>query len=422
MDKEKFFIKEIDSDNYLVYNSLNHIPSLLNKEGFNFFNIILKYENIDKCLDHIDKEDFKTFMHFFKTIEKSGLLDLKEHLVDFKETTLIGNGLHLFLHLTYKCNLSCRYCYNKSIRQNQDELTVKQWKLIIDKVINNIGYITLTGGEPTLYNGLLDIVEYIKSKREDVIIDMFTNGMTDFRNKHIYTELFKYIDKITISCDSLTGRDDRLGFSPEILKSNMDWLTEFYNPKNITINSVWNSDNFENIKSVKHFADRNSVGFTFSLQIPNNRTEKENLPDVELYNTCLCNGTFKSENISVSGINEERILTKTIKCGAASSVFSIDNMGNCFPCQVFNGSDYKLGNLLYESFKDIYNSLKAKEIRSHTVYKIEECKICKLKYACGGGCIGDTYKLNKDIYSHPDILCPYYKNGAINNLLSVSYE
>lgn len=422
MEKENLFITEINSDNFLVYNSLSHIPSLLNKEGFNFFNIILEYKDMDKCLNHIDKKDFNKFIQFFKTIEKSGLLNLKEDFVDFKETGVIGNGIHLFLHLTYKCNLSCSYCYNKSIRQNQDELTVAQWKFILDKVINNIGYITLTGGEPTLYNGLLETVKYIKSKQEKIIIDMFTNGMTDFREKSMYKELFKYIDKLTISCDSLTGEDDRIGFSPEKLKSNIDWLTQFYNSENITINSVWNSHNFENVKSVKHYADKNSIGFTFSLQIPNGRSEKEDLPDVGLYNTCLCNGTFKSENISVSGINEESILTKTIKCGAAGSVFSIDNKGNCFPCQVFNGSDYKLGNLLYESFKDIYNSLKAKEIRSHTVYKIEECKICNLKYACGGGCIGDTYKLNKDIYSHPDILCPYYKNGAINNLLSISYD
>ena len=76
--------------------------------------------------------------------------------------------------LTYRCNNDCSHCYNARPRRFP-EMPLEQWKQAIDKVWDlSIPHIVFTGGEPTLYHHLPELVAYAEAK--GVITGLNTNG------------------------------------------------------------------------------------------------------------------------------------------------------------------------------------------------------------------------------------------------------
>lgn len=70
--------------------------------------------------------------------------------------------IRYFLELTYRCNLSCPYCYIGKER-NKNELSAKEWKKVIDQ-IPFYGIITLVGGEPFIRTDFDEILKYASKK------------------------------------------------------------------------------------------------------------------------------------------------------------------------------------------------------------------------------------------------------------------
>ena len=82
---------------------------------------------------------------------------------------------HLLLPITYRCNLSCRYCYalsNSNIQLPQDRSIEK-----LSGMIENFnGNVTLIGGEPTVRHDLVDVIRTAKKKNPGKKISVATNG------------------------------------------------------------------------------------------------------------------------------------------------------------------------------------------------------------------------------------------------------
>ena len=70
--------------------------------------------------------------------------------------------LRYFLELTYRCNLSCPYCYVGCDR-NKNELSTDEWKKVIDQ-LPFYALATLVGGEPLLRTDFIDILAYCSKK------------------------------------------------------------------------------------------------------------------------------------------------------------------------------------------------------------------------------------------------------------------
>ena len=116
-----------------------------------------------------------------KLINHSYLFDLFRNLyadISYK-SNLIKTGsaiipLRYFLELTYRCNLSCPYCY---IGQNRSigELSKDEWLKIISQ-IPWFGFITLVGGEPFIRDDFIEILNYA-SKKVFGKVNVVTNGL-----------------------------------------------------------------------------------------------------------------------------------------------------------------------------------------------------------------------------------------------------
>ena len=106
--------------------------------------------------------------------------------------------IRYFLELTYRCNLSCPYCYVGEER-NKKELTTDEWKKVIDQ-IPFYGIITLVGGEPLLRNDFGELLEY-SCKKVLRKVHVVSNGILLDEGK---IEVFKKSKPVLLSI-SLDG-------------------------------------------------------------------------------------------------------------------------------------------------------------------------------------------------------------------------
>jgi len=124
----------------------------------------------------------------FSRLIKFGL----KHLAGYK---VQGIGLNL----TRRCNLDCDYCKIKDNSKliQQKELSHNQWKLIIDKFIkNNHVHFIFTGGEPLLYEGVYELIDY---SYNSALTSLITNA--SFLDEHNLRKL-KNLDFLTFSFDT----------------------------------------------------------------------------------------------------------------------------------------------------------------------------------------------------------------------------
>jgi len=73
-----------------------------------------------------------------------------------------------------RCNLACYGCYAGDYDKSK-ELTIDEVNRVVEEVKKEMGiyFITLSGGEPTMWPHLFDLVE----KHDDVMFQMYTHGM-----------------------------------------------------------------------------------------------------------------------------------------------------------------------------------------------------------------------------------------------------
>lgn len=92
------------------------------------------------------------------------------------ENSKINNSiLNCDIEISRKCNLKCKFCYNSSGKNMQDELNVVEIKEVINSA-KDLGAktITLTGGEPLFSPIFFELAQYVVENSIRVLI--FTNG------------------------------------------------------------------------------------------------------------------------------------------------------------------------------------------------------------------------------------------------------
>jgi MoaA/NifB/PqqE/SkfB family radical SAM enzyme len=108
------------------------------------------------------------------------------------------------INLTRRCNLACDYCriVDNSREKFENELTVDQWKAIIGRFAEH-GYqhFVFTGGEPTVYRGLDELVRWTS---ERAMTSLISN--TTFLDEARFESL-RHLDFITFSFDTMNADD-----------------------------------------------------------------------------------------------------------------------------------------------------------------------------------------------------------------------
>jgi MoaA/NifB/PqqE/SkfB family radical SAM enzyme len=159
------------------------------------------------------------------------------------------------IKITQRCNLQCIHCPWKNKITN--DLPISKWKGIIDNLYEKgVTAIVIEGGEPTLYKGIEEIVEYIKSKNLFVIF--ITNGTQDISG--IYPDVF------WISIDGMEKSDNEMrgvGHFEKAIKT----IKENFEKKIIILSTISRTNSYDIEEMCKYFSNLESVfGLMFNFE------------------------------------------------------------------------------------------------------------------------------------------------------------
>ncbi len=137
----------------------------------------------------------------------------------FKRKKVMNSPIFGGFVITYRCNETCPMCNVYKLRDKVRGMKTDEWLDIVDQFAElKVAGISIAGGEPLVYEGILDVIRRIKSHKIPVSIS--TNGLL-LRRKGLADELLDTgIDSIAISIDGASLiLDDALGYTdPERLK------------------------------------------------------------------------------------------------------------------------------------------------------------------------------------------------------------
>ncbi|MDE5770570.1 MAG: radical SAM protein, partial [Ruminococcus sp.] len=180
--------------------------------------------------------------------------------------------------LTRKCNLRCDFCYAKKTEYIETAIIeYDNLKKVVDFCNDaRVKFIVFTGGEPTLYPRLLDILKYIKSKDNKMIPTIATNGILLEDMEYCRSLIDNGIEYIDISlkgkdneeCYEMVGRDCFLQQSKAI--HNLSML-----PIEFTCSIVLTSENINSLcDTVRNARDNGAKQFSFTFVIDNEKSSE----------------------------------------------------------------------------------------------------------------------------------------------------
>jgi Fe-coproporphyrin III synthase len=117
------------------------------------------------------------------------------------------------IHPTLKCNLTCLHCYSGSAPHLKEELELSALqRFLVEAADAGYNAISLSGGEPLLYSGILPLLE--QAKDLGFYVSLTSNG-TLFKAGSKYNEALRYLDLLAISLDGEPEHHNYMRNSPK---------------------------------------------------------------------------------------------------------------------------------------------------------------------------------------------------------------
>jgi MoaA/NifB/PqqE/SkfB family radical SAM enzyme len=270
--------------------------------------------------------------------------------------------------------------YEKNPQKAGKELHIEEIeKIFDDRIFSKVREVMLTGGEPTLRNDLIDIVNILHNKMPKSSFTISINGLTD-RAVKIAEEItdLNIPLYVSLSLDGFSGTRNTIRGVPYAYDRALKTLEKLLELRNhaenfhLGVSCVIVSENLENVYELLKFVTSKKVDFSWKLPqvsetLYHNKDSAFNYNPSKLKEILLrlINETdlypekFYHEGILslLYGICENDYL---VPCESGSYSFYLDPYGNLYPCVFWNEC---LGNLKTSRFEDLWNSELANKIR-----------------------------------------------------------
>lgn len=120
--------------------------------------------------------------------------------------------------VTLKCNLSCRFCFNKLNSFGDNELDTIKAKVLIDAIKDSgVLIMRFTGGEPLLRDDIFELIEYAYKKGLKVWLN--TNATLINKNKAEF--IAEYVDNILIPLNAFHREGENKITSMDMFKRKL---------------------------------------------------------------------------------------------------------------------------------------------------------------------------------------------------------
>ncbi len=300
--------------------------------------------------------------------------------------------------LTYRCNLSCRFCYagcQCQKRPDMQEMTTEQVKRVLKIIWEDAQTpsVSWTGGEPTLRDDLVELTE--AARTTGLRVNLITNGtcltdalVGDLVQAGLRSAQVSLEGPDASVHDALTQTS---GSFDRTLKG-LEWLLK--HGVHVHTNTTANRMNIGHLTRIVTLA--RSIGLTrvsMNMVIPCGSAPDEDvtlsysematiLPEIQ--QAADAEGIrflwYSPTPYCVFNPIAERLGGKA--CAACDGLLSVAPNGDVLPC---SSLPKPVGNLLRTPFERVWQSRKARWWRDKR-YAHAQCRRCELFTACAGAC------------------------------------
>ena len=305
------------------------------------------------------------------------------------------------LHITNKCNLACKTCYNESTEGPMDSSHIFS---LLDQLKNRKWRLDILGGEPLIREDFFEIIFYAKKKALIKTIQVFTNatlidkGVAERMKKSgvdvaivpLYSHIKEIHDDITRCPGSWLKTVEGIRFLVNAGIRTYSFI----------IFMSCNSDRINELESFARSLGTKPIFFPYIKQsisddlCVNDKTKYQQLVNYSFKNSA------RHRNLTLAGLE-----CRSKACHAFVKTIAIKADGTVTPCPFV---DLNLGNIkqskLYSILLGAYRNTELLNFLSIP----EECCRCTCVDVCGGGCKAPNYRLYNDA-KHKDSNCsgPY---------------
>ena len=320
------------------------------------------------------------------------------------------------LHLTEKCNLRCKYCYQN---RNTRELDFEKIKTLIDREVKNKTKrleLVFYGGEPLLKENIIkQTIEYSKLKngRTKFLYGITTNGtllddeFIRFMKENNFTNIGYSIDgnKIVQNMNRVTSEGEG---TFDIVEKNAKKVIINFDDVVAMMTVCKNTLKYLS-KSIEYLSE---LGFKYinpTLNYSENWNEedlRELKKQYKLIGEFYKNKMMREEDINISFLEDK--IYNYIKdkdcneqCEIGTKNVNVDVNGNLYPCMQFVGkSEYIIGNC-----EKGIDKKSLKNIIIHNSFENELCRECSINKRCKHRCPCRNFLATGDINKLSPIVC-----------------
>ncbi|MBO7401579.1 MAG: radical SAM protein [Lachnospiraceae bacterium] len=340
------------------------------------------------------KNDASTIMNSFKQIARGEIVEEPIAYVDLGAYAPYMRAPHrmdlLVSAMTkdghWNCNHQCVHCYAAGQQHaGEKELSTNEWKQIIDKCRTAcIPQVTFTGGEPTMRDDLIELIDYAKW----FVSRLNTNG------RKLTPEYCRELQKASLDSVQITfysaneETHNKLVGAPGYNDTVAGIKNALAAGLSVSINTPLCTLNRDYVETLKFLHGLGVTYVTCSGLITTGNAAGDESAKLQLTNAeireilkasveyAFANGmeiSFTSPGWVDSDFCTELGIS-TPNCGACLSNMAVTPSGNVVPCQSWL-SDEPLGNILTDEWEKIWESDRCKERRKYASGLRCECPL-----------------------------------------------
>lgn len=299
----------------------------------------------------------------------------------------------LYLIITEKCNLKCKYCrqISSSNSRTMDESEIISAIELFLNLSKKPQSLVLYGGEVLLYSDLtIMAIDFIRTKVPQIPVTIITNGI--FVDEKIAFELYKRNVFVVFSIDGPKDYHDAARVTYDGRSSYLDAIKGYYNYQKVGgkvgISCTIGPHTANNLEEIKNWIVRLnplSVGF--------------GLPHGDLNNYAFQIENFKALYRKIFQISDELgqqgISVVHVERKMRDYFLNNLNLFECHACSkrlvICPGYNYGICEGAVTDKKYFYTDIqsareKALEWQSVSPYRNAKCDGCISRRVCGGGC------------------------------------
>jgi uncharacterized protein len=338
------------------------------------------------------------------------------------------------------CNMRCTYCFYADETKNRETksygiMSLDTLEKIVERTLSFADAdctFVFQGGEPTLagldfFKQLMALEEKYNIKKIKVHNSIQTNGYAIDDNWAAFFAEKHFLVGLSLDGPKELHDSHRIDFKEEGTYKRIMHTTQLFDKYHVEYNilTVVTAQTAKKIEKTYNFFKKNHFAYQQYIPCLDPLGEKRGGRDYSLtpeaYQKFLCtlfdiwyNDSIRGEQIYIRYFDNLLQMLKGYypeSCGmlgVCGKQFVAEADGSVYPCDFYALDEWKLGNLVTDSFEQIEKVREQLKFIEISQYIDKDCKKCKWGSLCRGGCRRDREPMNQGFLSKNYFCTAYY--------------